>query len=77
MFVWLIILASAVGGGFVILHGFSKWKEGGELILSTYQDMLNRAAGQKRRQKLNSMGRHKRVDHIEAMPADNDKQVVR
>jgi hypothetical protein len=46
---WLVIVAGAVGGGLVILHGFSQGKAGGDHALEAYQDLLEQAARHKAR----------------------------
>lgn len=51
---WLIILASALGGGILLLHGFAKSKGASELMLDTYQQMLDLAADGKRSDKTGS-----------------------
>ena len=38
--IWLIILGSALGGGVIILHSFSKTKETSEAMLDAYKKML-------------------------------------
>lgn len=74
MVLWLIILAGAFGGGLVVLHGFSKWKAGGEQMLETYQQMLNHAAEQRRRREGAKTGNPKSDGRIEAVLPDDDKQ---
>jgi uncharacterized protein HemX len=44
MVVWAIILACALGGGVVLLHGFAKSKSASEQMLKTYQQLLQDAA---------------------------------
>ena len=49
MFLWLIILASALGAGVVVLHGFNCWTGNGAQMLDTYQHLLA-AANRKKQQ---------------------------
>jgi len=43
MLLWLTILASALGAGIVVLHGFNCWTAGGAQMLETYQQLLSTA----------------------------------
>jgi hypothetical protein len=49
MFLWLIILAGALGAGVVVLHGFNCWTGNGAQMLDTYQHLLS-TANRKRQQ---------------------------
>lgn len=47
MVLWPIILGSALGGGLLVLHGFSKCKAASEQMLKPYREMLKAVAARK------------------------------
>lgn len=70
---WLIILAGAFGGGLLVLHGFNKCKTGGEQVLETYQQMLNKAAEGTEDRESAEANDSERDDQPDNEPTDEDR----
>ena len=74
MVLWLIILAAALGGGLVLLHGFGKWKAGGEQMLTAYRHTLDQATELRRRREQATAAGARSYGSAEAVPVDENKQ---